>query len=84
MASVLPALLSLNVFMCGFLGVFCVLLTIPTAMPVAPSPVRSNDLLFAYPEIWLGFCHVKLEDMQYFEVFLANIGFVYLQLIDFY
>lgn len=84
MASVLPALFSLNVFMCGLLGFFCVLLSIRTAMPVAPSPVRSSDLLLVYPEICLGFCHIKLEDMQYFEVFLANTGFVYLQLLDFY
>lgn len=50
-------------------------------MPVAPSPVRSNDLLFMCPKIHLGFCHVKVKDVHYFKLILANLGFVYLRLV---
>lgn len=63
---------------------FFLLLTIPTTMPAAPSPVRLNDLLFTCPEIHLGFCHVKLKDTHYFKLISANLGFVYLHLVGFY
>ena len=65
-------------FECFHVFLFLVLLALPTTMPVAPSPVRSNDLFFACPEIHLGFCHVKLKVMHYFKLISANRGFVYL------
>lgn len=60
-----------------------VLLTVPTNMPAASSPVRSNVLPFACPEIHLGFCHVKLKDMHHLKLIWANLVFIYLQLVGF-
>jgi len=60
-------------FECFHMVVFlCVLLTLPTTMLVASSPVRSNDLIFACPEIHLGFCRLELKDMHGFKLISAN------------
>lgn len=53
-----------------------------TATPVAPSPVRWNDLPFPASALEsLSDCCVKLKHIHNFRLNLTNLEFVYLQLV---